>query len=92
MSAGLAPGAALSPTAEGLLEGSSAEPFLDREAPRKLETVGPADRLIAASNAHIRFEIPGAETWRLHSAEVDERLRDEIHERVNALADSLRGD
>ena len=92
VSAGLAPGAALSPTAARLLEGTSAEPFLDREAPRRLETVGPADRLIAVSNPHIRFEVPGAETWGLHSTEFAEPMREEIRERVNALAGSLRGD
>jgi len=92
VSAGLTPGAELSPTAARLLEGTSAEPFLDRDAPRPLEAVDPADRLIAVSNPHIRFEIPGAETWRLQSAEFDELMRDEIRERVNVLAGSLCGD
>jgi arsenate reductase (thioredoxin) len=91
VSAGLAPGAALSPTAARLLEGTSAEPFLDREAPRRLEAVGPADRLIAVSNPHIRFEVPGAETWALQSTEFAEPMREEIRVRVNALAGSLRG-
>ncbi|HLZ29292.1 MAG TPA: hypothetical protein VKV73_18405 [Chloroflexota bacterium] len=92
VSAGLAPGEALSPTAARLLEGTSAEPFLDCEAPRRLETVSPADRLITVSNPQIRFEVPGAETWRLHSTEFAEPMRDEIRTRVNALADSLRAD
>jgi protein-tyrosine-phosphatase len=92
VSAGLAPGAALSPTAARLLEGTSAEPFLDHEPHRKLEAVDHADHLIAVSNPHIRFEVPGAETWRLQSTEFAEPMREEMRERVNALAGNLRGD
>jgi hypothetical protein len=48
--------------------------------------------LIAVSNPHIRFEVPGAETWGLHRTEFAEPMREEIPERVNALAGRLRGD
>ncbi len=89
VSAGLEPGAALSPTAARLLAGTPAEPFLDRAAPRSIDSAPAADRVIAIRNPSIRFEVPGAETWDLTSAEFDEHMRDEIHERAARLAEEL---
>jgi hypothetical protein len=90
VSAGLEPGAALSPTAAKLLAGTSAEPFLDRDAPRGLDAVGPAERTIAVRNPQIRFDVPGSETWDLHHSEFAEPMQREIRERAEELAGTLR--
>src|SRR3982074_2246700 len=82
VSAGLEPGAALSPTAARLVAGTSAESFLDREAPRSIASAPSAERVIAIRNPSIRFEVPGAETWDLASAEFDAPMRDEIRARA----------
>jgi len=89
VSVGLEPGDALSPTAARLLAGTPAEPFLDREAPRSIDSAPSADRVIAIRNPSIHFEVPGAETWDLTSAAFDEQMRAEIRTRVEQLADEL---
>src|SRR5712692_11226397 len=65
ISAGLEPGESLSPTAARLLAGTSAEPFLDRAAPRSIDSAPPAEQIIAIRNPAIRFELTGAVTWDL---------------------------
>src|SRR5260221_3548866 len=89
VSAGLEPGESLSPSAARLLAGTSAAPFLDRAAPRPIDSVPMADRVIAIRNPSIQFNVPGAETWDLISVEFDEHLRDEIRERVQGVTDEL---
>jgi arsenate reductase (thioredoxin) len=89
VSAGLEPGATLSPTAARLLAGTSAEAFLERESPRGLGDVDHPQRVIAIRNPQIRFEVPGSEEWDLRNSEFAEPLRDEIRERAEALARSL---
>jgi len=89
ISAGLEPGQSLSPTAARLLAGTSAEPFLDHAAPHPIDAALAADRVIAIRNPLIRFEVPGAGTWDLTAAEFDEHMRDEIRDRVEALAGEL---
>jgi arsenate reductase len=95
ISAGVEPGETLSPTAARLLSGTPAEPFLDRAAPRSIDSAPAADRVIAICNPSIRFEVPGAESWDLTSAEFDEHMREEIRARAELLAEELaidRGD
>jgi arsenate reductase (thioredoxin) len=92
VSAGLEPGEALSLTAARLLAGTSAEPFLDRAAPRSIGSAPSADRVIAICNPAIRFEVSGAETWDLANAEFDAPMRDEIHARAELLAEQLGHD
>ena len=59
------------------------------EAPRPIDAALAADRVIAIRNPLIRFEVPGAGTWDLTAAEFDEHMRDEIRDRVEALAGEL---
>ena len=89
VSAGLEPGESLSPTAARLLAGTSAETFLDRAAPRSIDSAPPADQVIAIRNPSIRFELAGAVTWDLTSVEFDERMRDELEARAEQLAEQL---
>src|SRR5260370_35516727 len=85
-SAGVEPAEALSPTAARLLSGTPAEPFLDRTAPRSIDSAPAAERVIAICNPSIRFEVPGAEGWDLISAEFDAHMREEIQARARPLA------
>ncbi len=89
VSAGLEPGESLSPTAARLLAGTSAAPFLDRAAPRPIDSAPMADRVIAIRNPSIQFNVPGAETWDLTSVEFDEHMRDEIRVRAERLIQQL---
>ena len=89
VSAGVEPGEALSPTAARLLSGTPAEPFLDRAAPRSIDSAPLAERVIAICNPSIRFEVPGAEGWYLTSANFDEHMREQIRARAERLAEEL---
>src|SRR3981189_731443 len=86
---GVEPGETLSPTAARLLSGTPAEPFLDRAAPRSIDSAPAAARVIAVFNPSIRFEVPGAEGWDLTSADFDEHMREEIRARAERLAVEL---
>src|SRR5437870_4260449 len=95
VSAGVEPGATLSPTAARLLSGTTAEPFLDRAAPRSIDSAPAAERVIAICNPAIHFEVAGAESWDLTSAEFDDHMSEEIRARAELLAEELaidRGD
>jgi len=92
VSAGVEPGETLSPTAARLLSGTPAEPFLDRAAPRSIDSAPAAERVIAICNPSIRFDVAGAEGWDLTSAEFNEHMRDEIRARAEQLAEELATD
>jgi len=83
-SAGLEPDPVLSPTAAGLLAGTAAAPYLDAEAPRAIGAVTAPARTVA-----IECEVPGADSWELKEKQLNEAARDEIAERVAALADEV---
>jgi hypothetical protein len=92
VSAGVEPGETLSPTAARLLSGTPAEPFLDRAAPRSIDSAPAAERVIAICNPSIRFDVAGAEGWDLTSADFDEHMREEIRARAERLAVELAAD
>jgi arsenate reductase (thioredoxin) len=81
VSAGVTPQSEVSTRVDPLMAGSDAMAFVDREPPRHLAAT-PGARMIA-----IDANVPGAELWSTGGAsdESDERLRDEIHDRVRDL-------
>jgi hypothetical protein len=86
-SAGLDPGAELSPTAARLLAGTDAESLLDLEPPRTIESVPSAIRLVGIDCA------PDGATdhWELGVRDFDAAMRDEIRARAETLAAELGG-
>jgi hypothetical protein len=91
VSAGVQPGATLSPTASRLLAETPAALCLDRSAPRPVAAVAGAERVIPLRNPSIQFDLPGAEMWDLAAEEFDEDLRDEIRGRAERLTGEVRG-
>ena len=89
VSAGIEPGDTLSPTAARLLAGTPAEPFLDHDVPRSIDSVPLAERVIAIRNPAIRFELPEAETWDLLRTEFNGQMCDEIRTRSQRLAEQV---
>ncbi len=88
ISAGVDPASSLSSTAEILLEGTGAEGFLDRAAPRPVTALPDPERLVALRNPDIQYELPAADTWDLAHAS-GTPLRDEIRTRTEAPARSV---
>jgi hypothetical protein len=88
LSAGVEPGEVLGATARTLLAGTGAQPFLDDAPPRPLDAVANPSRVIALRNPAIQYQLTSDERWDLGSS-AGVALRDEIHERAEALARSL---
>ena len=91
ISAGVEPGASLSPTAVRLLAGTAAAAFLDATPPRPISAVPNPELRVALRNPTIRYDLPGTQVWDLAHAE-GEPLREEIRTRVEVLARTLGGD
>lgn len=85
VSVGIQPQGAVSEAATRLLKGTEAETLLDTTPPRPLDAVPGRNRIVA-----IDCEVAGAERWDLMSQEVDFRMRDELRQRVQALARDIR--
>jgi hypothetical protein len=85
ISAGITPQSEVSTRIDPLLAGSRAAAFVDRAPPRSLDSTSAA-RVIA-----IDATVPGAETWSTDELAdgSDERLRDEIRDRVRELIGEL---
>jgi hypothetical protein len=89
VSAGVEPADALSTTAQTLIAGTGAAPFLDHSPPRSIGAVREPWRVIALRNPVIQYELASDERWDLlNSAGVP--LRDEIRERAERLARSMK--
>lgn len=84
-SAGTEPQATVSSHPARLLAGTEAEKFVDQALPRSIR---PAE-LEAAQIIAIDCDVPGAEHWQLENQQFDELMRDEIQNRVFALAHKL---
>jgi len=79
--AGEEPSDALNPRLAPLLAATPAEAHLDHSPPRALAAAGDADAVVA-----IDCELPGADRWALTAVEIGEAMRDELRDRVAALA------
>jgi arsenate reductase (thioredoxin) len=77
------PAPTLNPRVPALLAGTPARDHLDDGTPRPLS--GVAGQLVIA----VDCAVPGASRWTLEAVDVDEAMRDELHDRVAALARSL---
>jgi protein-tyrosine-phosphatase len=82
--AGEEPAEALNPRVGPLLAGLPADRHLDHSRPRPLVTADPGDPVIA-----VDCDVPGAHRWTLTATEVGEAMRDELRDRVAALARTL---
>jgi hypothetical protein len=80
-SAGVTPQEEMSTNAVRLLAGTDAEGFLDLTAPRPLTTVPDPARTIA-----IDCDLADADRWELAHQAFDAEMRDELRQRVDALA------
>jgi protein-tyrosine-phosphatase len=92
--AGLHPGEAVSPVAVRLLAGSPEAATLDHEQPRALEAIPQVDVLVSI-DCDAEAETPAAASgalhvrWDLTTRTMDENMRDELRDRVAALANDL---
>ena len=84
-SAGLDPGPELSPTADQLLASTDAAALLDRAPPRSVADLVAPRRIVGIDC------VPDGATdrWELRHREFDATMRDEIRDRVGALAAEL---
>jgi protein-tyrosine-phosphatase len=83
--AGEEPSVSLNPRLGPLLAATPAEPHLDHSPPRPLAAAGDTDAVVA-----IDCDLPNAgHRWTLAATEVGEAMRDELRERVTALARAL---
>ncbi|HKF18832.1 MAG TPA: hypothetical protein VKF14_16800 [Candidatus Dormibacteraeota bacterium] len=80
-SVGLEPQLELGETAQRLLAGTSAAPFLDTGPPRALDLAATAHLTVA-----IDCQVAGAENWRLRNREIGQPLLEELRRRVLPLA------
>jgi hypothetical protein len=83
-SAGQEPQESLGTNAIRLLDGTPAEPFLDRELPRPIAAVEAPARIVA-----IDCEVPEADRWTLANRQFDEAMREEIRGQVEGLVRTL---